>query len=134
MKNKFFTALFLLSSLILLPVISETKTVRTGYFNYDDHYFFGSSEKDAKGGYCYDYLIEVSNYVDWKYEYVYGNWATLFEMFKNHELDILTDVSYDEERASMFLFPEQAMGAEDYYLFILPTNKSISPENINDLD
>lgn len=134
MKNKYFAALLFITLFIARAGFSETKTIRTGYFNYDDHYFFGSSEKDAKGGYCYDYLIEVSNYADWKYEYVYGDWATLFEMFKNHELDILTDVSYDEERASMFLFPEQTMGSEDYYLFILPTNKSISPEKINDLD
>ena len=109
MKNKYFAALLFMTLFITRAGFSETKIIRTGYFNYDDHYFFGSSEEDAKGGYCHDYLIAVSNYLDWKYEYVYGDWATIFEMFKNGELDILTDVSYDEERATMFLFPEQAL-------------------------
>lgn len=133
MKNKYFAALLFMTLFITRAGFSETKIIRTGYFNYDDHYFFGSSEEDAKGGYCHDYLIAVSNYLDWKYEYVYGDWATIFEMFKNGELDILTDVSYDEERATMFLFPEQAMGTEDYYLFIMPDNKSINPGNLDGL-
>lgn len=38
-------------------------------------------------------------------------------MLINGELDIMSDVSYTEERAEHLLYPSVAMGSEEYYLF-----------------
>lgn len=84
-------------------------------------------------GYAYEYQQKIAGYVDWEYEYVEGSWPELFEMLKNGEIDLLSDVSYTEERLSQMLFCQTAMGSELYYVFISPDNTDFVPGDINSL-
>ncbi|MBQ7673511.1 MAG: transporter substrate-binding domain-containing protein [Alphaproteobacteria bacterium] len=40
----------------------------------------------------------------WTYEYVEGNWSNLFQMLIDGKIDLLSDVSYTEERSKQMLF------------------------------
>ena len=42
-----------------------------------------------------------------------GSWSELFEMLVAGEIDLLSDVSYTEERAQKILYSAEGMGSED---------------------
>lgn len=110
---------------------TEEKVVRVGW--HEEPYFI-TDENGRKSGYSYDYQRKVAAYTGWTYEYIEGSWAELFEMLKKGEIDILTDVSYTEERAKEMLFSSIPMGTESYYIYTSPGNKEISADNLSALN
>ena len=126
---------FLLGITVLPPgaaLAHDTqKIVRVGW--YDSSYNtvdpFG-----RRSGYAYEYQLKIAAYTGWSYEYVTGSWSELLGMLINGSIDLMSDVSYTAERADIMLFPELPMGAEEYYLFISPENKSISSADISTLN
>ncbi len=116
---------------LLLPSVpaqaadSDTETVRVGWYH-SDMFQEGSSDEEPKGGYCYDYLQKVADYAPWRYEYVYGSWADLYEMLEHGEIDFLGGVSITEERQGKMLFPDSEMGVEEYYLCKKAEDNTIS--------
>ena len=62
----------------------ENKTVRVGYFPYDNFQEGGSGEHKQGAG--YEYLQKISYITGWKYEYVYASFKEC--------LDMLADGSY----------------------------------------
>ena len=109
----------------------EEKTVRVGWY---DSSFNMMDESGRKSGYAYEYQQKISAYNGWTYEYVSGSWPELFEMLKRGTIDLLSDVSYTEERAQDMLFPDLPMGTEEYYLFTALGNTQIVPEDPSTLD
>lgn len=95
---------------------TEQKTVRVGYY-VNEHFQEGTSEDDVKSGYGYEYLRKVAYYSGWKYEYVYGKWADLYEMFLDGEIDIMAGIFKLDEREDHILYPDYEMGIENYYLY-----------------
>ena len=91
------------------------KTVRVGWY---ESVFNKTDALGRRSGYAYDFQSKVAAYADWKYDYVEGTWPELLQMLKDGEIDILSDVSYTEERSGEMLFPSEPMGAEEYYIFI----------------
>lgn len=109
----------------------DKKVVRVGW--HETPYFI----KDQSGrcsGYSYEYQLKVASYTNWKYEYVEGSWSELLQMLKNGEIDILSDVSYSEERTKDMLFTSIPMGTESYYLFTAPNNNTISADDLSSLN
>ena len=80
MKTNRFITFFGILFFTITSVYSYSKIVRTGYINYDNGFMSGISEIDAKDGYGYEYLRRVSNITDWKYDYTYGDWTTLYNI------------------------------------------------------
>ena len=120
----------------LIPVFAyaadgERKTVVVGWHE-EPHYI--TDEKGRKSGYSYEYQMKVAAYTGWKYECVEGTWSDLFEMLKRGEIDIMSDVSYTEERAKDMLYTSLPMGTEAYYVFVTPDNKEIIPEDLSTLN
>ena len=112
-------ALCLLLTLCAVPVARaaepEGQTVRVGWyespFNLTDN--FG-----RRSGYAYEYQQMIAAYTGWTYEYVEGSWPELYQMLLDGEIDLMSDVSYTEERAEQMLFCMQPMGTEDYYISV----------------
>ena len=104
------------------------KTVRVGWyesaFNYQDQ--FG-----RRFGYAYEYQQKIAAYTGWSYEYVEGTWPELLHMLEAGEIDLLSDVSYTQERKENMLFSSLPMGTETYYVFISSSNSEITPENMD---
>lgn len=110
-----------LVTLCLLPAVvsaeESPKVVRVGWYDTPFNY------KDAFGrrtGYAYEYQRKIAAYTGWKYQYIEGNWSELLKMLQEGSIDMMSDVSFTEERAQQILYSSIPMGSELYYLFVSP--------------
>ena len=78
--------------------------------------------------------MKIAAYTGWNYEYVEGSWSDLMEMLKKGEIDMMSDVSFTDERASQMLFPDLPMGSEVYYIFTSPGNTEIRSDDFSTLN
>ena len=137
MKRKIVLAccLLLALSLIAAPLAfgtkPEPKVVRVGWY---ESAFHRTDEFGRRSGYGYEYQQRVATYTGWTYEYVEGSWSELFEKLVAGEIDLLSDVSYTPERAEKILYSAEAMGAEDYHVFIAPDNTEIRPDDFSTMN
>ena len=137
MIRRTFTLLLcaMLAALWLLPAAATAeeaaKVVRVGWyetpFNHKDS--FG-----RRTGYAYEYQRKIAAYTGWKYEYIEGNWSELLGMLKNGEIDLMSDISWTEERAEQMLYADIPMGEELYYLYISPYCNNIFIDNFASLN
>ena len=107
------------------------KVVRVGW--HEPPYFI-TDENGRQSGYSYEYQRKLAAYTGWEYEYVEGSWAELMVKLKNGEIDLMSDISYTEERTKYMLFPSIPMGTEAYYVFVAPDNKEITADDISSLN
>lgn len=99
------------------------KVVRVGWY---ESPFNKTDEFGRRSGYAYEYQQKISAFTGWTYEYVEGSWPELYQMLLEGKIDLLSDVSYTEERANSMLFSTLPMGSEAYYIFAAPGNTEIT--------
>ena len=104
----------------------DQKVVRVGWY---DSSFCYRDEFGRRCGLDVEYQEKISAYTGWTYEYVEDSWSNLFQMLKNGEIDLLSDVSYKPERTEYMSFPDLPMGSEAYYIYIDAENREITAEN-----
>ena len=126
----------LLALLFLLPAAAPAdsggdKLVRVGWY---ESSFNRTDDAGRRSGYAYEYQIKVAGYTGWKYEYVRASWPELLQMLLDGSIDLMSDVSWTAERAEKMLFPSLPMGAEEYYLFIDPSNREILSTDLSTLN
>ena len=109
----------------------EQKTVRVGWY---ESAFHRTDSFGRKSGYGYEYQQRIAIYTGWTYEYVEGSWSELFEKLVAGEIDLLSDVSYKEDRVGKILYSAEAMGSEDYHVFIAPDNTEIRPDDFSTMN
>ena len=128
-----FFALIIITGIPLSAQAGSTpqKIVRVGWF---DSSYNTLDESGRRSGYAYEYQLKLSAYNGWKYEYVDGSWSDLFQMLIDGEIDLLSDISYTEERADKILYPNLPMGNEEYFLFVARDNRDISSTDISSLN
>ena len=138
MKGKRSARRFLASLLCAMVVIAlampcaawaqeaERKVVRVGWY---DSSFCYWDEFGRRCGIDVEYQEKISAYTGWTFEYVEDSWSNLFQMLKNGEIDLLSDVSYKPERTEFMSFPDLPMGSEAYYIYIDAENREITAEN-----
>ena len=105
----------------------DQKVVRVGW--YESTY----SYKDQFGRRCgmvYEYQQKIAAHTGWTYEYVEDSWPNLLQMMKDGKIDLMSDVSYTEERAKSMLYSSYKMGTESYYVYIDADNKEINAEDL----
>ena len=93
----------------------EIKTVRVGYYE-NEIFQEGAREGAVKTGYAYEYYRKLAEYTGWKYDYVYGSFADLYQMLLDGEIDLLAGLARREDRLGLIGYPEAAMGHESYNL------------------
>ena len=108
-----------------------SKNVRVGWYESPFNSLDGAGRRS---GYAYEYQMKIAAYTGWDYTYVNGSWADLMQMLVDGKIDILSDVSYTEERAKDMLFTDYPMGTEDYCIFITPQNHEISFDDLSTLN
>ncbi|MCR5122002.1 MAG: diguanylate cyclase, partial [Ruminococcus sp.] len=118
---------------IILPVQafaddSEHKTVRVGWF---DSGFCHIDKFGRRCGVDYEYHQKIAAYTGWDYEYVEDSWLNLFEMLKNGEIDLLSDVSYKPEREEFMYFSALPMGTEAYYIYVDADNRDLKADDLS---
>lgn len=124
-----------LAAVLLTPMAAraqdEGKTVRVGWY---ESAFHRTDQFGRRSGYGYEYQQRIATFTGWQYEYVEGSWSELYEMLVAGEIDLLSDVSYTEERAEKILYSALGMGSEDYHVFIAPNNTTIRPDDFSTID
>jgi signal transduction histidine kinase/DNA-binding response OmpR family regulator len=102
-------------------------TVRVGY--YENEIFQEGARKGAlKTGYAYEYYRKLSEYTNWKYEYVYGNFAELYRMLLDGKIDLLAGLAKKRERQGLIGYPYAPMGSESYNLVKHADDDSITDD------
>ena len=132
--GSFFLCLFLLFTLLPVPAAAketQSETVKVGW--YEDSYNI-TGENGERTGYGYEYQQSVAAYTGWAYEYINAGWSDLLKMMQNGELDLMSGVSYTDERAESMLFSEFPMGEEKYYLYADVRNTDISASDLETLE
>lgn len=99
------------------------KVVRVGWY---ESPFNSTDSLGRRSGYAYEYQQKISAFTGWTYEYVEGSWPELLQMLIDGKIDLLSDVSYTEERSEQMLFSALPMGSEEYYIFTAPGNTQIT--------
>lgn len=123
------TALLLSAVLPLCASANANKNiVRVGWY---ESPFNTTDEYGRRSGYAYEYQQKIAAYAGWTYEYVQGSWPDLMQMLIDGRIDLLSDVSYTDQRAEIMYFSALPMGEEEYYTFIAPDNDVISAEDIS---
>lgn len=116
----------------MLPLTAHAqesgKTVHVGWY---ESPFNTMDQFGRRSSYAYDYQQKIAAYTGWSYEYVEGSWPELLQMLINGEIDLMSDVSYTDERAESMLFSSLRMGAEEYYIFISPDNEDINRDVVS---
>ena len=107
------------------------KTIRVGW--HEEPYFI-TDQYGRRSGYSYEYQRKVAAYTGWDYEYVKGSWSDLFQMLKNGDIDMMSNVSYTDERTKDMLYASLPMGTEAYYIFVSPDNSRITADDYSSLE
>ena len=125
----------LVMGIMMIPPAAQAKeagkTVRVGWY---ESAFHRTDSFGRRSGYGYEYQQRISIYTGWQYEYVEGSWSELLEKLIAGEIDLLSDVSYTDERAEKILYSAEAMGSEGYHVFIAPGNTDIRPDDFSTLN
>ena len=86
-------------------------------------------------GYAHDFLETIATYAGWDLEYIpVNNFSNSLRMLQKDQADVFYDVSYTPERAKSFLFPDEPMGFEYFYLFATAENTDIDPDDFASLE
>jgi ABC-type amino acid transport substrate-binding protein len=109
----------------------QTKTVRVGWHEVP---YFITDENGRRSGYSYEYQRKLAAYTGWDYEYVEGTYSELLQKLMNGEIDMMSNVSYLDERAEMILYSSVPEGTESYYVFIAPDNTEIKSDDFSTLN
>ena len=101
---------FFMAFAFVLPAAAQAqgagKEVRIGWYETP----FNIMDKSGRrSGYAYEYQQKLAAYSGWNYTYVKGSWSELMQMLIDGKIDMMSDVSYTEERAKKLLFPELPM-------------------------
>lgn len=97
----------------------------------------GISEVDERGvrsGVFYDWLVELSKYTGWRYEFVDGDIVDLMEATTAGDIDIIGGMYYREEIADQYQYPVFAMGSNNALLISLDDDESVASFDPRTLD
>ena len=122
-----FMLCLIIAAINILPFTAyadnDEKVVRVGWY---ESPFNATDKFGRRSGYAYEFQQKIAAYTGWKYEYVEGSWSELMQMLIDGKIDMMSDISYTEERTELILFPSYPMGTEEYFLFVAPGNTEYS--------
>lgn len=104
-----------------LPVSAKDNRIRLGVFESKGMYEL-AADGEVSGGFCYEYMMQVSNYTGWDYEFVYGSFTQLYDLLKEGQIDILPYANWNVQREGEVLFSAQPLTQEEYCLAGNPGN------------
>ena len=110
-----FLCLFMAVFLPIAVHAVDRVTVKVGYYE-NEVFQEGAREDVMKSGYAYEYYQKLSEYTGWKYEYVYGEYAKLYQMLLEGKIDLLAGLAKRPDRLGRIGYPEAPMGSESYNL------------------
>ena len=125
------------SSTDATPTLETSPSASDMYINvraawYEDSYHITNPD-GGRSGYGYEYEQAVASYTGWDYIYVEDDWTALFKQLERGQIDIMSALSYTDERAEHMLFSDLPMGEERYYLYVNLADSGISASKLSSL-
>ncbi len=111
----------------------EKRVLKVGWFEVLGDKVHGKDELGNYYGYDYDFLMAISQYTGWEYEFVEGDFFECYEWLKNGEIDIMGVVNKTPEREEDFDFAYMSSGTEFSNLYF-PVDAGISFDEFNKFD
>lgn len=115
----------------------ETKTIRVAYPLQE-----GLTTYDENGnyaGYTYEYLMEISQYTGWKYEFVELEGSMdeqlleMMDMLEKGELDLMGAVYFDDSLAEKYSYPGLSYGTNYRGIFV-PAGSEVTDASLYTMD
>ena len=113
----------------LIPQGSGALVVRVGVYENAPKVF--SNEKGEFVGFFPVIIQDIAKKEGWTLEFVNGTWTQGLERLENHEIDIMVDVAYSEDRAMLYDFNQVALIENWGTLYTIP---GVSVTTFRDLD
>ena len=105
----------------------EEGTVVVGYYE-NEVFEEGASEGAVKTRYAYEYYRKLSEYTGWRYEYVYGDFADLYQLLLDGEVDLLAGLAKTKAREGIVGYPDRPMGDETLDLVAHADDEDVTSE------
>ena len=125
-KIKYIISMLIIFNMILLAIGIETKVyaadsqdiIKVGYI---DCRGFIENKKGVYSGYAIDYLNEIAEYTDWRYEYVYfDTWNECTNALYDGNIDLVCMAQFSQEDNKEFLYSGIPFGYEFTVLYASP--------------
>ena len=111
---------------------AQTKTVRVGW--YPSSGFQEGTNLNTIGGSQYEYLVRIAQFVDWKYEFVFGKVADLEDMLAKGEIDLLNGYAKTPEREQQFFYCNFPLDESYMILLCRSDDSKFAYNNFTDFD
>ncbi|MCR5346046.1 MAG: transporter substrate-binding domain-containing protein [Lachnospiraceae bacterium] len=92
------------------------KIVNIGVVNYESAFF--SETETGYYGYVPEFLQKIAEKTGWEYNYVVDEWSVLLEKLEKHEIDLVLNASYVEERKERFIYSNDIVGYETSRIYV----------------
>lgn len=93
-----------------------------------------TAEDGTHSGIFYDFLIEISKYTGWKYEFVHGEISNMLERMMHGEFDLMGGMFYDPSLEAYFSYSSYPIGTNYSLLICRKDDKDIKSFDITTLD
>ncbi len=100
------------------PLIAKTETLKIGVYHNPPSIFI--DKNDEPQGLFADLLNAIAQRENWDLDYVQGDWETLFQQLKQAEIDLLTSISYSQERDAFFDFATEPVSVKWGTVYVRP--------------
>lgn len=74
---------------------------------YDNRPKLFVDETGQVSGFWADIIRHIADAEGWQLEFVHASWTECLERLQRHEIDVMPDVAYSEERSALFAFSQQ---------------------------
>lgn len=133
--NRLILILFIIMiSLNIMPIsvkAEENRVIKVGYPIVKG---FTELEDGIYSGYAFEYLLEISKYTSWKYEFIEMSMSEALDKLKNGEIDIVAGMMKNEKTSQIFDFPMLNSGYTYSILSTLESNNEISRSDYSTLN
>lgn len=109
----------------------ENKVIKVGYPIVEG---FTELNDGVYSGYAFEYLMEISKYTGWQYEFIEMGLNESLNKLKSGEIDIVAGMIKNEKTTEIFDFPESNSGYTYSILATLKSNTHISITDYNTLN
>jgi PAS domain S-box-containing protein len=83
------------------------QVVRVGIYENNPKIF--TNEKGNSSGFWPDIISYIALKEGWKIDYVHGTWAESLQRLENKDIDMMPDVAFNQERASVYVFSSETV-------------------------
>ena len=108
------------------------KTVRVGFYVIDGYQYYNDSGEEA--GFGVEYLNLISNFTDWKYEYVeVDSYTSALNKLDKGDIDLVAPIPMNSEWYDKYMYSDYEICTGRYVLVCNKGDKRFAYEDVDSL-